>query len=292
MLSPTGRRRYRGCPSLANAHFTVLLEHHTTRAISEIGIRSDWRNQRVSAQSSTLSTLAPARLQPGSRGRWSKFGCRAVGSLHVRRHGWSCADHRQAAREPLLVFRCRRQAAACLGERAFTRIHPSIRWRSRVSLTRWISSRAGTVVAGGNPGEAGMYQPTSDILPATSSRSSPAGVPRGNGWDRSAPLTSVEGEWYAGALAGRRVVCEAHAHCRPHGRAQRPASGPAVDKTPSPTATTCSWRRERPAAPSGRRSPISANTEPNFGERAASDIDWTVKIVVTAQPVQPDQLRR
>ena len=50
-----------GGPSEANAAFTVFREIPNTRAISEIGNRSDRRNRRTSAQSSTLNT----RFLPG-----------------------------------------------------------------------------------------------------------------------------------------------------------------------------------------------------------------------------------
>jgi hypothetical protein len=54
---PCGARTYFGGPSEANAAFTVFFEHPITRATALIGIRSARCNRRISAQSSTLSTL-------------------------------------------------------------------------------------------------------------------------------------------------------------------------------------------------------------------------------------------
>ena len=66
-LGLIGHRPRRRTPILrraiaeANAAFTVFRETPNTRAISEIGNRSDRRNRRISAQSSTLNT----RFLPG-----------------------------------------------------------------------------------------------------------------------------------------------------------------------------------------------------------------------------------
>ena len=51
-----GGRSYCGGPSEARAAFTVFREIRNTRATSESGNRSDRRNRRISAQSSTLNT--------------------------------------------------------------------------------------------------------------------------------------------------------------------------------------------------------------------------------------------
>ncbi len=53
----------------SRAAFTVFFEHPTTRAITLIGMFSDRRNRRISAQSSTDNTSLPslARLKPGSK---------------------------------------------------------------------------------------------------------------------------------------------------------------------------------------------------------------------------------
>ena len=69
----------------ANAARTVFFEHPITRAITLIGIPSARCNRRISAQSSTPYTpsSSPARCEPGSRPRGSKFGCRAGVSFHT-----------------------------------------------------------------------------------------------------------------------------------------------------------------------------------------------------------------
>src|SRR5664279_2012643 len=60
-------RSYLGGPSAASAAFTVFFEHPTTRAITLIGIPSDLRSRRISAQSSTDNTpFLPSSDEPGS----------------------------------------------------------------------------------------------------------------------------------------------------------------------------------------------------------------------------------
>src|SRR6185437_14622412 len=61
-IDPAGLRSYFGGASEANAARTVLREHPTTRATSEIDICSARCNRRISAQSSTLNT----HFLPGS----------------------------------------------------------------------------------------------------------------------------------------------------------------------------------------------------------------------------------
>jgi len=56
---PAGARWYFGGLPLASAAFTVFREIPITRAISAIGICSARLSRRISAQSSTLSTLLP-----------------------------------------------------------------------------------------------------------------------------------------------------------------------------------------------------------------------------------------
>ncbi len=56
-IDPAGARSYFGGPSEANAARTVLRDTPITRAIALIAIPSDRCNRRISAQSSTLSTL-------------------------------------------------------------------------------------------------------------------------------------------------------------------------------------------------------------------------------------------
>ena len=84
-IDPEPGRSYRGGPSEASALLTVFFEHPITRAITLIGISSARCNRRISAQSSTNNTpsSSPARCEPGSRHRGSKFSCRAGVSFHV-----------------------------------------------------------------------------------------------------------------------------------------------------------------------------------------------------------------
>jgi hypothetical protein len=56
---PAGRRTYLGGPSLASADRTVFLEIPSSRAIAFTGMPSARCNRRISAQSSTDSTLPP-----------------------------------------------------------------------------------------------------------------------------------------------------------------------------------------------------------------------------------------
>src|SRR5664279_5089546 len=64
---PRRTRSYLGGPSAASAAFTVFFEHPTTRAITLIGIPSDLRSRRISAQSSTDNTpFLPSSDEPGS----------------------------------------------------------------------------------------------------------------------------------------------------------------------------------------------------------------------------------
>jgi hypothetical protein len=55
-IDPAGFRSYFGGASDPSAARTVFLEIRSTRAISEIDIRSARRSRRISAQSSTLNT--------------------------------------------------------------------------------------------------------------------------------------------------------------------------------------------------------------------------------------------
>jgi len=61
-IDPRGARTYRGGPSAANARFTVFFETPITLATCLIGSCSARYSRRISAQSSTLNTLASSRL--------------------------------------------------------------------------------------------------------------------------------------------------------------------------------------------------------------------------------------
>jgi hypothetical protein len=80
-IDPCGARSYRGGPSAAKARLTVFLEHPITLAICLIGIRSARCSRRISAQSSTLNTLASSRLDSSQDLRGVNFQASSGGQF-------------------------------------------------------------------------------------------------------------------------------------------------------------------------------------------------------------------
>src|ERR1700758_4220260 len=75
-MEPRGARTYRGGPSEASAAFTVFFDTPNSRAMALMGTCSERCSLRISAQSSTLSTL----FLPGP---WTVPGLREGVSFHA-----------------------------------------------------------------------------------------------------------------------------------------------------------------------------------------------------------------
>ena len=116
---------------------------------------------------------------------------------------------------------------------------------------------ADPVVDGANPlDEAGVFQPTSDVLPVARV---PAVRQRGRGRVRHRgvdPFAPVEGTGTPGRA--RRLVVHAPVQDgRPAAARARPNCGSSSRSTPSRPTTTSSWRPARPGRTTGRRCPTS-----------------------------------
>jgi hypothetical protein len=82
-IDPPAGRSYRGGPSAPSARFTVFLEHPITLAICLIGICSPRCSRRISAQSSTLNTSLPPRLDSSQGLRGVNFQASSGVSSHA-----------------------------------------------------------------------------------------------------------------------------------------------------------------------------------------------------------------
>jgi hypothetical protein len=80
-IDPRGVRWYRGGPSAASARFTVFFEQPITLATALIGMCSARCSRRISAQSSTLNTSLPPRLDSSQGLRGVNFQASPGGQL-------------------------------------------------------------------------------------------------------------------------------------------------------------------------------------------------------------------